>query len=65
MLDYRADGNYISLITIARINIPIIGIILYKLQVVDETRINYNSGVIDQRTMPSEIIIEDRYIEEV
>ena len=31
ILDYRVDSNYISPITIAYINIPIIGIISYKL----------------------------------
>ena len=65
ILDCGADGNYISPTTIARINIPIIGIMLYELQVVDDTRINYNSRVIDQGIVPSEITTEDRYIEEV
>jgi hypothetical protein len=46
ILDYRATGNFISLRTLARVNILIKNIDLYELLVIDRIAVVYNNRII-------------------
>ena len=65
MIDLGATSNFIFPATIARINIPFTRIRPYELQIVDGTHINHNQGIIDQGTVPSKLVIENRHASEV
>ena len=65
MIDSGANSNYISPATIARLNIPIVGIPSYELQVIDGTQIDYNNGVVNQGTIPSKLVTKDGHTAEV
>jgi hypothetical protein len=59
MIDSGATGNFISTRALARLNIPIIKVEPYQLQVVDGSSVEHNAGIVDQGTVPSLLESED------
>jgi hypothetical protein len=65
ILDYRAIGNFISLRTLARVNVLIQNIDLYELLVIDRIVVVYNNEIITQGTMPSRLKLEGEHSESI